>query len=68
MQGAAAHSHPDGWLGIVTEVPNVEATPEWLAPLLCSGRHWAATVLYNAADVVPAQAYAEERAAEYRRQ
>ena len=68
VQGAAAHSQPDGWLGIVTEVPNVEATPEWLAPLLgCGrtpGRHWAATVLYNAADVVPAQTYAEERAAE----
>ena len=37
MEGAADHLEPGGWLGIVTEIPNVRATGTWLAPLL--GRH-----------------------------
>jgi hypothetical protein len=34
VEGAADHLGPGGWLGVVTEVPNVRQAGIWLAPLL----------------------------------
>jgi hypothetical protein len=52
VEGAAEHCAPGGWLGIVTEVPNVRATGSWLAPLLRDAANAAAATAAAATKAV----------------